>query len=134
MLTRRTFHSFCTSLAAVMLSEKCSVAATTNASAKTVKFKNGTVVPAIGQGSWHLGQGRHPGTVEQDALQTGISLGMTLIDTALVYGDGQAEELIGRVIADQRDRVFLVSKIPPARAKDEEDIVGACGESLARLN
>ena len=78
---------------------------------RTVKLRDGTVVPALGQGSWHLGQGRHPAAVEEEALRTGLSLGMTLIDTAEVYGDGRSEQLIGRVIAGQRDRVFLVSKV-----------------------
>src|SRR4051812_42207622 len=48
----------------------------------TVKFPDGTTVPAIGQGSWHLGQGRHPRPVEEEALRTGIALGMTVIDTS----------------------------------------------------
>ena len=78
---------------------------------RTVKLRNGAVVPAVGQGSWHLGQGRHPAALEEEALRTGISLGMTLIDTSGNYGDGRSEELISHVIAGQRDRVFLVSKV-----------------------
>jgi len=80
---------------------------------RTVKFRDGTVVPALGQGSWHLGQGRHPAAEEEEALRTGLSLGMTLIDTAEAYSNGHSEELIGRVIAGQRDHVFLVSKVLP---------------------
>ena len=80
---------------------------------RTVKFHDGTIVPALGQGSWHFAQGRHPEAAEEDALRTGLSLGMTLIDTAEMYSDGRSEELIGRVIAGQRDRVFLVSKVLP---------------------
>ena len=76
-----------------------------------MKFRDGIVVPALGQGSWHLGQGRHPAAAEEEALRTGISLGMTVIDTSEGYGGGRSEELIGRVIAGQRDRVFLVSKV-----------------------
>lgn len=60
---------------------------------RTVKFRDGTIVPALGQGSWHLAQGRHPEAVEQEALRTGISLGMSLIDTAEMYSDGRSEEL-----------------------------------------
>src|SRR5215467_1324144 len=75
---------------------------------RTVKFRDGTIVPALGQGSARLGKGRHPQAVEEEALRTGLSLGMTLIDTAELYG---SEELIGRAIAGQRDRVFLVSKV-----------------------
>ena len=77
---------------------------------RTVKFRDGTVVPALGQGSAGLGKGKHPQAVEEDALRTGLSLGMTLIDTAEIYG---SEEFIGRAIAGQRDRVFLVSKVWP---------------------
>ena len=66
-------------------------------------------MPAIGQGSWHLGQGRHPAAVEEEALRLGVSLGMRLIDTAENYGDGRSEELISHAIAGQRDRVFLKS-------------------------
>ena len=54
---------------------------------RTVKFRDGTVVPALGQGSAHLGEGRHPQAVEEEALRTGLSLGMTLIDTAEMYGE-----------------------------------------------
>ena len=70
-----------------------------NAPGRTVKLHDGTVVVALGQGSARLGQGRHPAAVEEDALREGISLGMTLIDTAEIYGNGEAEKLIGRVIA-----------------------------------
>src|SRR3974377_2055158 len=81
-----------------------------NAGGGTVKFPEGHIFTAFGQGSWHLGQGRHPAAVEEEALRTGLSLGMTLIDTAEGYSNGRSEELIGRAIAGQRDRVFLVSK------------------------
>jgi hypothetical protein len=70
-----------------------------------VKFRDGTMVPAVGQGSWHLAQGRHPQAIEEGALGLGLSLGMRLIDTAELYGEGRAEGLISRVIAGQRDRV-----------------------------
>ncbi|TMJ31670.1 MAG: aldo/keto reductase, partial [Alphaproteobacteria bacterium] len=76
--------------------------------------------------------GRHPEAVEEEALRTGISLGMTLIDTAEVYSNGRSEELIGRVIAGQRDRVFLVSKVWPNHATGN-GIARACEASLARL-
>ena len=66
---------------------------------RTVKLRDATVVPALGQGSWRLAQGRHPEAVEQDALRTGLSLGMTLIDTAEVYRNGRSEEIIGRLTA-----------------------------------
>jgi diketogulonate reductase-like aldo/keto reductase len=95
-----------------------------------VKFRDGTLTPALGQGSWHLGQGRHPAAAEEEALRTGLSLGMTLIDTAEGYGNGRSEELIGRVIAGQRDRVFLVSKVDHMT---RDGIPRACEASLARL-
>ncbi|TLY75513.1 MAG: aldo/keto reductase, partial [Gammaproteobacteria bacterium] len=78
---------------------------------RTVRLPDGTTVPALGQGCWHLGQGRHPLAVEEEALRTGISLGMTLIDTSGNYGNGRSEQFIGHVTAGQRDRVFLVSKV-----------------------
>jgi diketogulonate reductase-like aldo/keto reductase len=103
-----------------------------NEPGRTVKFKDGTVVPALGQGSARLGQGRHPETVEEEALREGISLGMTLIDTAEIYGNGEAEKLIGRVIAGQRQHVFLVSKVWPTHVAGN-GIERACEGSLARL-
>jgi len=99
---------------------------------RTVKFRDNTTVPALGQGSWHLAEGRHPEAAEEEALRTGLSLGMTLIDTAEVYSDGRSEKLIGRAIVGQRDRVFLVSKVWPTHAP-EDGIMRACEASLARL-
>ena len=106
--------------------------AASNGAGRTVKFHDGTVVPALGQGSWHLGQGRHPEAIEEVALRTGLSLGMTLIDTSGNYGDGRSEKLIGHVIAGQRDRVFLVSKVEPDQVTGN-GIARACEASLARL-
>ena len=99
---------------------------------RTVTFPDGTTVPALGQGSWHLGQGMHRISVEEEAMRTGIALGMTLIDTSRNYGDGRSEKFIGRVIAGQRDRIFLVSKV-----QEDEIVKGAFARafegSLARL-
>jgi diketogulonate reductase-like aldo/keto reductase len=97
-----------------------------------VQLPDGSRVPALGMGSWHLAKGRHPASQEEEALRTGISLGMTLIDTAEVYGHGRAEQMIGRVIAGQRDKVFLVSKVLPDHAT-ASGIRQACKASLARL-
>jgi aryl-alcohol dehydrogenase-like predicted oxidoreductase len=113
-------------------SAHAAVGEASNGAGRTVKFHDGTVVPALGQGSWHLAQGRRPEAVEEEALRSwhlaqgrrpeaveeealrkGLSLGMTLIDTAEIYSDGRSEELINRVIAGQRERVSLVSKVPP---------------------
>ena len=106
--------------------------AASNTAARTVKFRDGTVVPALGQGSARLGQGRRPPAEEEEALRTGLSLGMTLIDTAELYGSGSAEKSINHVIAGQRDRVFLVSKVWPTHVAGD-GIARACAASLARL-
>ena len=145
MLSRREFNGICATVgpslfaggvaAMLPLPFDTPLGATSPASndaRRTIKFRDGTIVPALGQGSWHLGEGRHPPASEEEALRTGLSLGMTLIDTALVYAGGHSEELISRVIAGQRDRVFLVSKVPPYRSA-ENGIERACVESLARL-
>ena len=105
--------------------------ATSSGAPRTVKFRDGTVVPALGQGSWRLAQGRHPEAVEEEALRTGLSLGMTLIDTAEIIV-AVVRGINWRVIAGQRDRVFLVSKVSPSHV-DGNGIARACEASLARL-
>ena len=97
--------------------------------ARMVKFRDSVVAPALGQGSAQLAVGRRPQAVEEEALRTGLSLGMTLIDTAEIYG---SEEFISRVIAGQRNRVFLVSKVWPSHVAGN-GIARACEASLARL-
>jgi diketogulonate reductase-like aldo/keto reductase len=103
-----------------------------DAQPRTVKLRNSAIAPAIGQGSARLGQGRHPEAVEEEALRTGISLGMSLIDTSGDYGNGLSEKLIGRAIAGQRDRVFLVSKVE-ANEVSGDGMARACQASLSRL-
>ena len=98
----------------------------------TVRLPDGTVVPALGQGAWHLGQDRHPPAVEVEALQTGMALGMTLIDTSGNYGSGRSEQLIGQTIAGKRDQIFLVSKVEGNQVEGD-GIARACDASLARL-
>ena len=116
LLNRREFSGLCATLGSFVTSsgafalDAATDAASTGAG-RTVKFPDGTIVPALGQGSAGLGKGRHPIAEEEEAVRTGLSLGMTLIDTAEIYG---SEEFIGRVIADQRNRVFLVSKVWPS--------------------
>jgi len=97
-----------------------------------VRLPDGSEVTALGQGSASLGIGRRRAAEEEDALRTGISLGMTLIDTAELYGEGAAERLIARVIAGQRDKVFVVSKVWQTHAT-ASGIRQACAASLARL-
>ncbi|HTY50236.1 MAG TPA: aldo/keto reductase [Steroidobacteraceae bacterium] len=108
------------------------LAATGAAVGRTVRFPDGTLVPALGQGAWHLGQGRHPPAVEEEALRTGIALGMTLIDTSGNYGNGRSEQFLNRVLAGQRDRIFLVSKVE-ADEVSGDGIARACEASLGRL-
>src|SRR5262249_14049607 len=98
----------------------------------SVKLPDGTIVSALGQGSAALAQGRHREAEEEEALRTGLSLGMTLIDTAEIYGNGRSEELISRVIAGRRDQVFLVSKVWPDHVRGD-GIARACEASLSRL-
>ncbi len=107
-------------------------AAPTSAAGHTVKLSNGTIVPAVGQGTWHLGQGRHPAAAEEEALRLGVSLGMKLIDTSGNYGGGRSEKLISHVIAGERDRVFLVTKVEAHEVRGD-GIARACEASLARL-
>ena len=116
-LGRRHFNALCAAVGlsspaagAISLLSGASVLAA-DAPSRTVKVRDGAMIPAIGQGSARLGQGRHPAALEEEALRTGISLGMTLIDTSGNYGNGRSEELISRAIASLRDRVFLVSKV-----------------------
>jgi diketogulonate reductase-like aldo/keto reductase len=137
-LSRRQFNALCAA-AGLSSSSVGGMGALSGASAlaadslpRTFKLRNGAIVPAIGQGTWHLGQGRHPAALEEEALRTGISLGMTLIDTSGNYGAGRSEELISHVIAGQRDRVFLVSKVEANEAPGD-GMARACEASLRRL-
>jgi diketogulonate reductase-like aldo/keto reductase len=100
--------------------------------APLVKFPDGTTVPPIGLGCWHLGQDRHPVAVEEDALRTGLSMGVTLLDTSGNYGAGRSEQFLSHVIADRREKIFLVSKVEPSEVADD-GILRACAASLARL-
>jgi diketogulonate reductase-like aldo/keto reductase len=136
-LNRREFHGLCVALGSFVASSCASdldaaSGAASPGAGRTVKFRDGTVVPALGQGSWHLGQGRHPAADEEEALRTGLSLGVTLIDTSGNYGDGRSEEFINRAIAGQRDRVFLVSKLETDQVTGD-GMARACEASLARL-
>lgn len=99
---------------------------------KTVALPNGERVPAIGQGTWNMGDDRARRGAEIAALQCGIDLGMTLIDTAEMYGDGRAESLVAEAIAGRRDKVFLVSKVLPNHAS-KRGTLAACEQSLKRL-
>ena len=138
-LSRRQFNTLCAAVGSPLSAISATVALSGAPAfaaaypARTVKFRDGTIVPALGQGSAALAGGRRPATDEEDALRAGLSLGMTLIDTAELYGEGHSEELIGRAVAGQRDRVFLVSKVLPKHTTGD-GVLQACEASLARLN
>jgi diketogulonate reductase-like aldo/keto reductase len=132
LLSRRQFSTRCAACLSLPAMSAALAAAAAQAAGRTVSFPDGVTVPALGQGAWHLGQGRHPLAVEEEALRTGISLGMTLIDTSGNYGDGRSEEFIGHTIAGQRERIFLVSKVEAGEVAGD-GIARACDASLARL-
>lgn len=99
---------------------------------KTVMLPGGEKVPALGQGTWMMGERHDRRAHEIAALRAGVELGMTLIDTAEMYGDGAAEILIGEALGDVCDRLFLVSKAYPQNASRKR-LAGACEASLKRL-
>ena len=99
---------------------------------RTCRFADGTEVPVLGQGTWTMGENAASATREVDALVAGIDAGLTLIDTAEMYGEGGAERIVARAIAGRRDRVFLVSKAYPQNA-GRKSLIAACERSLGRL-
>jgi diketogulonate reductase-like aldo/keto reductase len=99
---------------------------------RTVRLPDGTEVTALGQGTWKMGQDQRPRGEEAAALRLGLDLGMTLIDTAEMYGDGGAEEVVGDAIAGRRAEAFIVSKVYPHNAS-RRGTVAACERSLKRL-
>src|SRR5215510_12933332 len=131
LLSRREFSGLCAAFGSSTAASALDAASSTTSTAagRTVKFRDGTVVSALGQGSAGLGKGKRHQAAEEEALRTGVSLGMTVIDTAEIYG---SEEFIGRAIASQRDRVFLVSKVWQTHVAGD-GIARACEASLARL-
>ncbi|NYD92264.1 aldo/keto reductase [Sphingomonas melonis] len=99
---------------------------------KTITFPDGTAVPALGQGSWMMAEDPARRADEIAALRAGLDLGLTLIDTAEMYADGESERLVGEAIAGRRDAVFLVSKAYPQNASRDR-LPKACEASLERL-
>jgi diketogulonate reductase-like aldo/keto reductase len=98
----------------------------------TTTLPDGEPIPVLGQGTWHMAEDPRRWQAEVSALQVGIDLGLTLIDTAEMYADGRAEELVGEAIAGRRDDVFLVSKVLPEHAT-KRGTVAACERSLRRI-
>jgi diketogulonate reductase-like aldo/keto reductase len=99
---------------------------------RTTKLPSGEAVPVLGQGTWYMGDEPARRADEIASLRLGIDLGMTLIDTAEMYGNGASEKLVGAAIAGRRNDVFLVSKVLPSNASRAATIA-ACENSLRRL-
>jgi diketogulonate reductase-like aldo/keto reductase len=99
---------------------------------RTLLLPSGRQVPVLGQGTWYMGEVAAKQRQEVEALRLGIDLGMTLIDTAEMYGEGGAEEVVGQAIGGRRDQVFLVSKVYPHNAS-RSGVQAACERSLRRL-
>ena len=99
---------------------------------KTVTLPSGERVPALGQGTWNMGDDRAARAEEIAALRLGLDLGLTLIDTAEMYGSGRSESLVAEAIAGRRDACFLVSKVLPDNAS-RRNTTAACEASLKRL-
>ena len=99
---------------------------------RTVTLPLGDAIPVMGQGTWHFAEDEDRWDLEVAALRLGVDLGLTLIDTAEMYGDGRAEELVGEAIEGRRDQVFLVTKVLPSHATRTEMPL-ACDRSLRRL-
>jgi diketogulonate reductase-like aldo/keto reductase len=105
---------------------------TTTRAIPEIPLPAGDLIPVLGMGTWGLGEGKHPRQEEIHAIQKAIDLGMTLIDTAEMYGGGATEELVGEAIRGRRDDVFLVTKVLPDDATTY-GTVDACERSLRRL-
>ena len=99
---------------------------------RSVTLPSGEKVPALGMGTWNMGDSRPARAEEIEALRLGLDLGLKLIDTAEMYGEGNSEELVGEAIAARRDEVFLVSKVYPHNAS-RKGVAAACERSLKRL-
>jgi len=99
---------------------------------RKVQLPDGERVPALGQGTWRMGENKSAYADEVAALRLGIDLGMTLIDTAEMYGEGDAEKVVADAIDGQRDRVFVVTKVYPHNASRTK-LPKACERSLKRL-
>lgn len=99
---------------------------------RCVQMPDGTQTPALGQGTWMMAESPKLRAQEIASLRRGLELGLSLIDTAEMYGEGEAEILVGEAIAGQRDEVFLVSKVYPHNAS-HMGVVAACERSLQRL-
>lgn len=98
----------------------------------TVALPSGVAMPVLGQGTWRMGEDARNKGAEVAALKLGLDLGLGLIDTAEMYGEGAAEQVVAEAMAGRRDEVFLVSKVYPHNAS-RSGTVAACERSLKRL-
>jgi diketogulonate reductase-like aldo/keto reductase len=99
---------------------------------RTIPLRNGKTVPALGLGTWNMGERASEAATEVAALKLGLDLGLSLIDTAEMYGEGGAEKVVAEAIAGRRDEVYLVSKVYPHNAS-RRGVIEACERSLKRL-
>jgi len=99
---------------------------------RSLPLPSGRRVPALGLGTWHMGEDRARRRAEVAALRLGLDLGLSLVDTAEMYANGRAEEVVGEAIAGRRERVFVVSKVLPTNAT-RAGTIAACEGSLRRL-
>ncbi|MBB4005749.1 diketogulonate reductase-like aldo/keto reductase [Aurantimonas endophytica] len=99
---------------------------------RQTQLPDGTSVPVLGQGTWMMGDEPGRRDAEIAALREGIELGMTLLDTAEIYGNGRSEQLVAEAIDGRRDEIFLVSKVAPGNAS-RQGTIRACEASLRRL-
>jgi diketogulonate reductase-like aldo/keto reductase len=99
---------------------------------RTITLKTGEKVPVLGLGTWRMGERSGQRAAELKALKLGLELGVRLIDTAEMYGEGGAEEIVGEAIAGKRDDIYLVSKVYPHNAS-RKGTIAACERSLQRL-
>src|SRR5688572_26677316 len=99
---------------------------------RAVTLPSGETIPVLGQGTWHMGEDPTRREEELEAIRLGLDLGLTLVDTAELYGDGATEVFVGEAIAGRRDEVFLVSKVLPTNAS-RKGTIEACERSLRRL-
>jgi diketogulonate reductase-like aldo/keto reductase len=105
---------------------------TSERSIRTISLPSGRLIPMLGQGTWHMAEDPSRRAEEIASLRLGIDLGLTLIDTAEMYADGESERLVGEAIVGRRKEVFLVSKVLPSHAR-RRSVADACERSLKRL-
>ena len=98
-----------------------------------IELPSGQTIPVFGMGTWRMGENPQNRRQEVAALRRGMALGVTLIDTAEMYGEGGAEEVVAEAVGDRRSEVFLVSKVYPHNAS-KQGAIAACERSLKRLN